>query len=225
MSSVSRSGSNTHVGLFTNLLWDASLSGSDCAFSDPFEWIRETIEHAREDPGFELLIKTHPAEAMRGTNESICAWIQETWNSLPPNIEVIPPDTDLSPYDVMDNLDVGIVYNSTAGMEMAYAGKPVIVAGYAHYKRYGFTYDIDSPEHYRSIIKSIENLQCDPDMQKIARRYVYYFFYEKHVPFPYSTEMSGEKLFQEIQHTDIGPGNTDFDNLVQSILKNEPVIR
>jgi hypothetical protein len=63
------------IGMFTNLIWDASLSAAGELFVDPFDWIGSTIEYVRDQTDYRLTIKTHPAEELMGTNESVGGWI------------------------------------------------------------------------------------------------------------------------------------------------------
>ncbi|WP_424017680.1 hypothetical protein ACOZ4N_17685 [Halorientalis pallida] len=224
-SSFSTADSTLNVGIFTNLVWDASIVGAQPLFEDYFRWISETIETLKDVDGVEVILKTHPAEALRGTNESVYDWIHEEYQPLPSNLSVVEPNTDFDPYDMMEALDAGIVYNSTVGMEMAYYGKPVIVAGATHYRGYGFTYDSESIEQYRSLLESIDDLECTDEMEELARRYVYFYLYEKHIPVPGASKIPGKDEYPHVQHSDIGPGAEQFDNLVRSVIEGRPVVR
>jgi hypothetical protein len=126
----------------------------------------------------------------------------------------------------MDDLDVGIVYNSTVGMEMAYRGIPVIVGGDSHYRDLGFTYDPDSQKEYFALLNRIGGLETKDNTEALTERYCYFFFVQKHIGVPFRTVNSGASQgpFQ-ISYDDIRPGNANFDLLVDQILSDESVFR
>jgi hypothetical protein len=55
-------------------------------------------------------------------------------------------------YDLVEVADLGLVYTTTVGMEMAMCGVPVIVSGQTHYRGRGFTYDPDSWVSYFKLL-------------------------------------------------------------------------
>lgn len=207
---------DTTVGMFTNLIWDGSLEIETAPFPDVFDWIYTTIDYFI-DSNEALIIRTHPVEAIRGTNEPVAAAIRGRYDELPENIFLIDPSDDVNSYRLMDNIDVGLVYNSTIGLEMAYNNLPVIVGGDTHYREFGFTYDPDTPEEYIDILGKLENLEPKPETNKRARRYAYLLFVQKHIEFPFH--------LGDVSHDDIKPGNENFDFMIERILENEPVIR
>ncbi len=64
-----------------------------------------------------------------------------------PNVTVIPPESPISTYALMDNADKVAVFGSTVGIESVYWQKPVILLGPAYYRMLGGCYipqdDID----------------------------------------------------------------------------------
>ena len=53
-----------------------------------------------------------------------------------------------SSYVFMDEADLGLVYTSTVGLELAARGVPVVVAAATHYRGRGFTVDPVNPDEY-----------------------------------------------------------------------------
>lgn len=210
----------TTFGLFTNLLWDASMTAEEGLFTDPFEWIDQTISMISTTDS-NLIIKTHPAEIIQGTNESIYKWITTEYDSLPKSVKILRPDTTISPYQLIRDIDAGIVYNSTIGLEMAYEGIPAIVVGETHYRNLGFTFEPDSLNEYQSIIESMELAMTD-EMQKKAQRYAYLYFVERHIDYPYHNDQHDSHML--IQHDNICPGNENFDKIIKGILEGGPII-
>lgn len=212
----------TVYGAFTNLPWDGSLTASDKkSFKNVFSWIDKTISLFKNNPQLNLYIKTHPAEVLRTTNESFYDYISHNY-SLPKNIKVLSPDTSIDPYDFMTEIDRGLVWNSTTGLEMSYLGIPVIVSGDAHYRGFGFTFDpVDEKEYKEFVLK--DDLQLSTEMKKIAERYAHYLFIQRHIHFPYYDTVDGDFRPITPTHNQIISENNNIDLLIKSILSNRPV--
>jgi len=212
---------NPTVGLFSNLLWDSSLIGTDLLFEDPFEWVNETIEFCAAE-GVTLVVKPHPAESHVGTNEPIEAAIRDHFDSLPDNVVLLSADTDVDPYRLANQLDAGIVYNSTLGLEMAYDSIPVIVAGETHYRDCGFTFDPDTRDEYFSILGNCDELTVTPDMKDRAKRYAYHLLAERHIQFDF-VDLEAKPM-PPLSHKRLKKGNEKLDEVIDQILTGEPTI-
>jgi len=215
----------TVVGVFTNLLWDASLIPEGAVYTDVYEWLSDTIERFAGQTGTHVVVKTHPAEAKFGTNESVSGWIRRTYDSLPDNITHLPPDTDVDTYALIEELDAGVVFNSTVGLEMAVEGLPVVVGGYPHYLGHGITYDPDSKAAYGDLLDRIADLDVTEEARRRAWRYAHLLFVCKHIDFPTLDTGDGGRSANTVDHADIAPGAEPFDTVVDRILAGEEVIR
>jgi hypothetical protein len=60
----------------------------------------------------------------------------------------------------MDVADLGLVYASTTGLEMAMRGIPVVCGMKVHYNARGFTFDAETPEHYFQMAESVLGNPC-----------------------------------------------------------------
>jgi hypothetical protein len=170
--------------LFPNVPWDAAVLTANIVFKDVYDWIFSTIEIFKEKPKHQLLIKIHPSELkFMESKRTVQDEINEKYSSLPDNIKIIPADTTISPYSLLPNIDVGIVYVGTIGLEMATQNIPVIVAGDAHYMNNGFTYDIKSREDYSKFLQ--KDLKPLSNQQDIANIYSYFHFIKKFMPRTY----------------------------------------
>jgi hypothetical protein len=158
--------------LFTNLLWDASLAGVDVVFKNPVEWVYETINWFAHRNEKLLIIKVHPAEEIHGTHLSFLSCIHSKFPELPENIKILPPKSEISTYRLFDVADYGIVYTTTAGLEMAIRGIPVITTAYTHYRENGFTFDATNKEEYFGLLENAEKLEMTPQMMDLANKYV-----------------------------------------------------
>lgn len=179
--------------LFTNLPWDASLVGVDVVFRNSLEWVYETLSwFSRHDEKI-LIVKVHPAEEISGTRLSFLSYIHSKFPKLPENIKILPPKSEISTYGLFDVADYGIVYTTTAGLEMAIKGFPVITTAQTHYRKRGFTFDATNKEEYFSLLENTEKLEMTPQMMDLANKYGYLHFLDRGIPFKF-IEFGGELL-------------------------------
>lgn len=214
----------TTIGMFTNLIWDASLEASNCPYPNVFNWIRQTIEYFQTQDECELIIKTHPAEEMRKTNELVSDWLRQNYPDLQDNIKILEPDTDVNTYRLIEDLDATIVYNSTVGLEAAYAGTPVIVAGDTHYRNIGISYDPSTKSEYLNLLERISEISMSNSQMRRARRYIYFLFEIKHLEFPYI--VGGKRnsdTYRSVSDAEIVGDNT-LMGIVDYCSKNEPIL-
>ena len=173
--------------LFTNLLWDSALLDCDIAFTNQIEWIRETIAWYAKHLDRKLLIRIHPAEINPhnlSTTERIEVSLREYYPILPSNVIVIPPSSKISSYPLTALANLSIVYSSTAGIEAAMMGKPVIVAGKTHYRGQGFTHDITNRTQYYKLLSQPVLPTVAEELVAAARKYSFFFFFGYNIPFP-----------------------------------------
>jgi len=104
-------------------------------------------------------------------------------------LNLITPKDKMNTYDLMEVADLGLVYTTTVGLEMAMNGLPVIVSGSTHYRGRGFTHD---PESWVSYLKMLNQILDNPQAFRLSRaqvehawRYAYSFFFEFPLPFPW----------------------------------------
>ncbi|NTV37078.1 MAG: hypothetical protein HGA53_09000 [Anaerolineaceae bacterium] len=108
---------------------------------------------------------------------------------MPEHIHLIGPKEKVNTYDIIEVADVGLVYTTTVGMEMAMNGIPVLVSGQTHYRDRGFTID---PDSYVSYFKLLGQMLETPKAFRLTREqveqawsYAYRFFFEYPRPFPW----------------------------------------
>lgn len=179
---VSSNGLGRRAVLFTNIVWDAAVLRQDIAFPSIVDWIVEAIEQFRKRPNDELIIRVHPAETKllgRESREEMEFVLRARVAKMPQNVVIIPSSDPRSSYQLMQQADFGLVYSSTAGLEMVLAGKPVIVAAQTHYRSKGFTIDVESPGEFIAALNHllVDSLSMSPDIV-LARRYAYLFFFK-----------------------------------------------
>lgn len=179
------------VALFTNVTFDTAVQDRDRGFRDMFSWIEESIRLFATWPDAQLVIRVHPGEiGLPGwsTRDPVVPRVETLFPSLPPNVQIVPPQSDLSSYALIRLARAGLVYTSTVGLEMAMEGIPVVVAGDVHYAGKGFTLDSFGPLDYPQLVLAALQRSRDPSIQERARRYGYAFFFRGNHPFPLVSE-------------------------------------
>lgn len=176
------------IGALTSVMWDAKLHYRSNAFSNMVDWVKFTIEYFADRPDLQLLIRIHPAE-VRGTlpsRQPMMSEIKKLFPVLPPNVFVIPPESQVSTYAIIDQCDTVIIYNTKTGIEASSVGIPVVVAGEAWIRNKGFTSDASSPETYRRLLDQLPVSQRLSYAQlERARKYAFHFFFRRMIPLPF----------------------------------------
>ena len=174
--------------LATNVLGDSLTLGRQRFSKTMAEMIVWTIKHFIWRSELQLVVRVHPGE-LKTHGTSMVDVINQAFPELPKNIHIIHPDDKTNTYDLMEIADLGIVYTTTVGMEMAMSGLPVIVTGKTHYGKKGFTLDPNSWHQYQQMLEDVSH---DPDHTRLkpaqvekAWLYAYLFFFEFSLPFPW----------------------------------------
>lgn len=172
-------------GIMAHINWDAVSDSSPMAYSSFDDWMLDTISEVVNIPDVQWLIKVHPAEAWNNPASGVQCLIERYFPSLPSHVRIILAEEEISPLDFFQMIDGGVTVYGTSGLELALLGKPVILAGQAHYGGKGFTYDGLTPEDYKQLLRKAESLkQITEEQRQLARRYAYCYFIQRQVPFP-----------------------------------------
>ncbi len=215
--------------LFPNLTWDSAVIGQDDVFPSIQDWLARSVRVFEGRPDAELVIRLHPAEVKlpgKQTREPLGQFLTERFGRLPDNVRVIAPDDDQSSYPLMKACDLGLVYTSTTGLELALAGKPVIVAGRTHYRGKGFTLDASSPDHFVELLqRALGSEEVPPQSEELARRYAYLFFFRTPVgSLGVEEHVSGLARITVTSLGELAPGvDPELDQLCRGILEGGPL--
>ncbi|MEN6572107.1 MAG: hypothetical protein ABFD24_09725 [Anaerolineaceae bacterium] len=183
------------VLLATNVLGDSLTLGRQVFTRTMADWVGRTILYFIGRPDVQLVIRIHPGEIL--TREySMVDVVKKTLPELPEYIHVIEPAEKINTYDLIELADVGLVYTTTVGLEMALKGIPVVVAGQTHYRGRGFTFDPLSWVDYFKILGRIledpASFHLEEEKIDLAWRYAYHFFYTFPLPFPWHVKFWGD---------------------------------
>lgn len=180
------------VLLATNVLGDSLTLGRQVFSKTMAEWVSRTILYFIGRPDIQLVIRIHPGEIL--TREySMVDVVKQTLPELPEYIHVIQPEEKVNTYDLIEITDIGLVYTTTVGLEMALKGIPVVVAGKTHYRERGFTYDPFSWVDYFKLLGAMLNkprqYHLNKEQVNQAWKYAYHFFYTFPLPFPWHIKL------------------------------------
>ena len=218
------------IGLLPNVVWDAQLHYRANAFNNLIEWAIKTIEYFVGRSELQLLVRVHPAEIKRfsKSRQPLIREIKKVFPKLPPNIYLIPPESKISTYTVMQRCNAVLIYGTKTGVELTARGIPVIVAGEAWIRNKGLTMDASSPEEYFSILDKLPlSRRMDAEQVRLARKYAYHFFYRRGIYLPFMIKSKDSMSFQlGIKRvSELSPGKSiGLDVICDGILEGKEFI-
>ena len=176
------------VLLAANVIGDSLTLGRQCFSQTMTEWLQRTACLFAELGDVQFVIRIHPGERYT-KGPSVADVVRSVLPSLPENLRLVAADDPVNTYDLLQIADLGLVYTTTVGLEMAMSGMPVIVAGQTHYRGKGFTLDPGSWQEYFDTVKialgDLPAFRLEKEKIELAWRYAYRFFFNYPLPFPW----------------------------------------
>ncbi len=186
-------------GVMCHVNWDSVADYSPMAYASFDEWIIDTVEQVSRIPEVQWLIKVHPVEASYDRQVGVERLIETRFPNLSPHVKLVPAVEKISPLEFFDILDGGVTVYGTSGLELAMSGKPVILAGEAHYGGKGFTEDGLDVAGYRRLLARAASLgPLTPGQKALARQYAYSVFIQRQIPLPVVRDQ--HRLWWNLQH-------------------------
>ncbi len=180
------------AAIFSHIFWDATFFWGHDLFSNYEEWFVETIRAACANQSVNWIVKVHPANVTKNIRDGVSGEpaemtvIRNHVGVLPPHISLIPADSDINTYSLLDVIDFCLTVRGTIGIEAASFGKVVLTAGTGRYDHLGFTVDSETPEEYLERLAKISEIpQLSPAQTELAERFAYGVFLVR--PFPLET--------------------------------------
>jgi hypothetical protein len=210
----------------TNVVGD-SLALNRQIFTDGMaDWLSQSLRYLAGRPDVQTVVRIHPGELL-GAGMPSEKVVRNALPDLPAHVTLIPPDSEVNTYDLIENAHIGLVYTSTAGLEMAMHGVPVLTAGQTHYRGKGFTLD---PKTLTEYLDRLEHGLAEPvgrrlptDQVELAWRYAHRFFFEFPFAFPWHLlhfwKDMGERPLERL----VRPGGADPYREVLEILAGAPI--
>ena len=170
-------------GVMCHINWDSVKDSAPMAFESFNDWTLFTVNEILNLPNVNWLIKIHPTENRDMRMLGAQRLLDDYYPILPPHVKIIKADEEISPLEFFQLVDGAITVYGTSGLELALLGKPVILAGEAHYGGKGFTYDGWRPETYRDYLQKAATLPpLTEDQRNLARQYAYNYFIQRQIP-------------------------------------------
>ena len=139
----------------------------EALFRSQIDGIKAIVEHYQSDETKHFTLRVHP-----NLKNVRYKYHLSLYDFNYPNLTVIPGDSPISTYSLMDAADKIIVFGSTTGIEAAYWGKPVICLAAAFYKDLNVVY---KPESIEDLWRLIESKHLCSLNGKDALPFGYYF--------------------------------------------------
>lgn len=183
---------DSRLGILTaNICWDAASLGKQKVFDSMMTWVIKTAHWYSERPNLRLIVRAHPAESnplIPKTVETVLGALLKHFGELPANVMISHGSNQVPWLDFLDEMkpDVVLVNTSTAGLEAALKGIPVVVTGAAPYRETGFTLVPGSPDEYFALLNSLHASPrlLSSDQSQEARSFLSYY------QFRYQTELN-----------------------------------
>lgn len=157
-----------NIVFFTSAEYESNFLGSEWAhpiYLNQNDGVQRIVKAFEGVERLHFYIRLHPS--LKGKT-----WETETlMNIRQKNVTVIPAESPLHSYALLRAAHKVLVFASTIGIEAAYWGKPVIVAGRAQYEDIGSTY---TPRTHDDLIALVgQKLEAKPRLG--ALKYAYYY--------------------------------------------------
>lgn len=212
--------------LCTNVVGDSLALDRQVFTEGMSEWLVETVRLIAGRERLQLIVRVHPGE-MLGAGHPSVELVRSALPDLPEWVKVIPPESRVNTYDLIELAQLGLVYTTTVGLEMAMHGVPVIVAGDTHYRSKGFTHDPRSVTEYRALLEGWPDQgtlgELSPEQVELAWRYAYRFFFDYPLPFPWHLLHFWEDLAQRPLEAVVQPeGRRPYARTLRA-LAGEPI--
>lgn len=173
-------GIKKYACLFTNMNFDTAVLDRNSIFSSMEDWLFLVIDFwIKNVPDITLLVRIHPGESkiVTASQEFIAGKILGIASGKG-NVLIIDSDEKISSYELISNMEYGLIYSSTIGLEIAYNGKLCIVAGMPYFRNKPFVITPAAKEEYfESILKlNAHNYEFNIDREELARTINFVYF-------------------------------------------------
>lgn len=205
-------------------------------YQNQMQWIHHTVGFFKSHPDHKLIIRTHPNTAGRkailGGNRKALREFQELKQRSPNNVAVILPDEKVDSYSLMRCAKAGLVYHSTAGLEMCCKGKFVISAAGSLISGLEFCGTPQTENEYEELINKAIELPSDfydSDVQRSAYRFAYGLFYRQIMNLSLvHCEPQGHGVVSRLNYqntSELKPGvDPELDAICDFVLGNRPLV-
>lgn len=141
-------------------------------FKSQIEGISKIVEHFAGNDEVQVYLRIHP-----NLRNIKYAYHTDNYKIKADNFYIIPPDSPISSYSLLDQADLVIVFGSTIGIEATYFGKPTICLAYALYSMMGVNY---IPKTQEEFWKLVDDKDLKPLSKENCLKYSLFIMSDKH---------------------------------------------
>lgn len=141
-------------------------------FKSQIDGITQIVNHFAGDDGVQIYLRIHP-----NLRNIKFAYHTDNYKIKADNFYIIPPESPISSYSLLDQADLVIVFGSTIGIEAAYFGKPTICLAYALYSMMGVNY---IPKTQEEFWKLVDDKDLKPLNNENCLKYSLFIMSDKH---------------------------------------------
>lgn len=218
------------VVLLPNVVWDLASLDKGIIFPNLTSWILETITHFSANEDIQLILKPHPMESsslIPNSREKMSDIIDAFNLGKTKNLVILNPHTSVDLIELVTSIKkcITIVHTSTAGLDCAANGVPVVTVAKAPYRNYGFTIDPSNKAEYFKTLDHLLNIDYLYDRQNqidLAKKFIKLQNFHYYINLGLGKE-DLPKLVQEIKSAGVNP-DSPLGYVVESIINGEPLI-
>ena len=159
--------SQRNIAIFNSSEDEYSAVGGewdDTIFASQYEAIEYVMQHS--SPNIHYYLRIHPH--LKGVKYK--AHMELYSLSKYPNLTIIPPESEVSTYDLMDACEKVVTFGSTMGVESAFWGKPSVLLRRSMYENLDICYQALRKEDVMPLLEG----KLEPKPQLGALKFAYY---------------------------------------------------
>lgn len=167
--------------IFSHILYDTLFFFGEDLFPCYADWFVESVKAACMNSDVQWFVKVHPSNLWRGELEYFFSGkyeevrlIEKYIGKLPDHVQLVYPDTPISPYTWFQITDYGITVRGTSGIELGALGKTVVTAGSGRYEEIGFSINSHSIDEYLSVLARLPDVPTPTaEQRRLGARFAY----------------------------------------------------
>jgi len=146
-------------------------------FPSQYQGIKFLFEKYKDEENFHFYLRVHPN--LKNVNYAYHKNLYEL-GKISNNVTVIPANSPVSTYSLIDSAEKIVVFGSTTGAEAVYWGKPVILLSRCWYSLLDICY---FPNTFEELDELIKKQNLEPKEKSGALKYAYYLINTEREPF------------------------------------------
>jgi len=224
-----RPNNNLTFCAFSNVSWDGDVKERNKVFNGLIDWLEQTVRYFLTSNDKMLFVKSHPSELIPEFQGGSYPIVEILKKRIPEmveskNIVHIPSDSGINTYEfVVENVDVGLIYDGHLCLELPYLKIPTIVAGNGKFGApTGFNFHPTSMADYFNLLDNIDSLRSEffnkyESLYENLIRYV--FWYVQETSFLLPTMVSDYNTLGKLNKEDVDIAiNPNLKNTIERIL-------